>query len=313
MEQFKRQRHINNNPFVRFHHKSWQEKITYILFFIFFIVAAFMFLYPIFSAIQLSFSTVDGRLDKEIHCFWDFFNFDSGVQVESWSNVVNQFYVITDNGEQNLLVMLFNSIWFTFFKVSLSLISSTVLAYAVAKFNFPGKKLIFVLAVFVQTIPIFGSGAASYKLFDALNMINNPWLFWMAWCTGFDFTFIIMHGCFTGISNSYSESAKIDGANNFTVFFKIIIPMVAPVLLALFISNSVGVWNDFNTIQIYLRDYPTLAYGLYVFQKDGATYITNNIAVQNCATLISCVPIIIIYACSQKLILTNISVGGLKG
>lgn len=309
----KKVRHFRNNPFVRFHHKSWQEKVTYILFFCFFVLAALMFIFPLYSALQLSFSTPSGRIEKEIVSFWDFFKFGPETQTEAWANVVDRFYVVTDEGEQNLLNMLFNSLWFTFFKVSLSLIASTLLAYAVAKFNFPGKKLIFVVAIFVQTIPIFGSGAASYKLFDSLNMINNPLLFWMAWCTGFDFTFIIMHGCFTGISNSYSESAKIDGANNFVVLMKIIVPMVCPVLLALFISNSVSVWNDYGTIQVYLREYPTLAYGLFAFSNDTARYVENSVAVQNCATLISCVPIIIIYACSQKLILTNISVGGLKG
>lgn len=309
----KKEKYLRNNPFVRFHHKSWQEKTTYILFFIFFVAAAMIFIFPLYSTLQLSLSTANGRVEKEIHSFWDFFSFGPEVQTTAWANVVDRFYVVTDEGDQNLLSMLWNSIWFTFLKVSLSLIASTLLAYAVAKFEFPGKKLLFLIAIFVQTIPIFGSGASSYKLFDKLNMINNPLLFWMAWCTGFDFTFIIMHGCFTGISNSYSESAKIDGANNFTILLKVIVPMVAPVLLALFISNSVGVWNDYSTIQVYLRDYPTLAYGLYAFQTDTARYVENSLAVQNCATLISCVPIIIIYACSQKLILTNISVGGLKG
>ena len=195
----------------------------------------------------------------------------------------------------------------------LSLMASFILAYAVAKFNFPGKNLIYVIAVFVQTIPLFGTGSASYKLFDSLNMVNNPSLFWFAWVTGFDFTFIILHGTLTGISNSYSESAKIDGANNMTIFLKIIIPMVAPVLLALFISNSLTVWNDYSTIMVYLRDYPTLSYGLYVFQTGESVYARNAPAIQNAATIISALPIVLIYSFSQKLILTNISVGGLKG
>jgi ABC-type maltose transport system permease subunit len=74
-----------------------------------------------------------------------------------------------------------------------------------------------------------------------------------------------------------------------------------------------GVWNDYSTVMVYLRGYPTLAYGLYAFQNDTAHYVENSLAIQACATLISAVPIIIIYSVSQKLILTNISVGGLKG
>lgn len=274
---------------------------------------ALITLYPIYSGVLTSFTSIDGNVSKEIHSFWDFFVISGEPQFDSWKNVVNEFSVTTDVGDQNLLNMLFNSIWFTIAKVSLSLMASFILAYAVAKFNFPGKTLIYVIAVFVQTIPLFGTGSASYKLFDSLNMVNNPSLFWFAWVTGFDFTFIILHGTLTGISNSYSESAKIDGANNMTIFLKIIIPMVAPVLLALFISNSLTVWNDYSTIMVYLRDYPTLSYGLYVFQTGESVYARNAPAIQNAATIISALPIVLIYSFSQKLILTNISVGGLKG
>lgn len=274
---------------------------------------ALITLYPIYSGVLTSFTSIDGNVSKEIHSFWDFFVISGKPQFDSWKNVVNEFSVTTDVGDQNLLSMLFNSIWFTIAKVSLSLMASFILAYAVAKFNFPGKNLIYIIAVFVQTIPLFGTGSASYKLFDSLNMVNNPSLFWFAWVTGFDFTFIILHGTLTGISNSYSESAKIDGANNMTIFLKIIIPMVAPVLLALFISNSLTVWNDYSTIMVYLRDYPTLSYGLYVFQTGESVYARNAPAIQNAATIISALPIVLIYSFSQKLILTNISVGGLKG
>ena len=89
--------------------------------------------------------------------------------------------------------------------------------------------------------------------------------------------------------------------------------MVAPVLLALFISNSLSVWNDYSTIMVYLKDYPTLSYGLYVFQTGESIYAKNAPAIQNAATIVSALPIVLIYSFSQKLILTNISVGGLKG
>ena len=298
---------------VRFHHKTMSEKLTFIIYFFFFVFMALIYLYPIYSAFLISFTKISNIVSKEITSFWDFFRISGEPQFDSWKNVVTDFSVTTDVGDQNLLAMLFNSVWFTIAKVSLSLLASFILAYAVAKFNFPGKHLLYLIAVFVQTIPLFGTGSTSYKLFDALNMVNNPTLFWFAWVTGFDFTFIILHGALTGISNSYSESAKIDGANNMTIFLQIIVPMVAPVLLALFISNSLTVWNDYTTIMVYLKDYPTLAYGLYVFQTGESIYISNAPAIQNAATIISAVPIILIYSFSQKLILTNISVGGLKG
>lgn len=296
----------------RFFHKTTSEKLTYIIYFIFFTVMSLVFLFPIYSALLTSFQSIDAEPGLPRY-FWQFFVINGTPQTNTWQNIVDVFNITTSSGYyQNLLDMLFNSIWFTLAKTFLSLLASFLLAYAVAKFNFPGKNLIYLLAVFVQTIPIFGTGAASYKLFDSLNMINNPLLFWVAWVTGFDFSFIILHGALKGLSNSYSEAARIDGANNLTIFLKIIIPMMAPVLLALFIANSLGVWNDYATIQVYLHEYPTLSYGLYEFRV-GTAQEANQQAVLSAATLISAVPIIIIYSLSQKLILTNISVGGLKG
>lgn len=309
----KKKKHLykQKSPLKRFLSKSTSEKITYVAFFVFFIIMSIIYIYPIYNAVLTSFTAYSGQ---ETTSIWDFFWVRGRVQFESWQNIIDDFTITTESGDFNLAGQLFNSIWFTVLKTGLSLFASALLAYAVAKFNFPGKKLLFLIAVFVQTIPIFGSGPASYKLFDTFGMINNPFLFWVAWCTGFDFTFIILHGTFSGISNSYSESAKIDGANNLTILFKIVLPMVTPVLLALFISNSLGVWNDYSTIMVYLNEYPTLAYGLYSFQEGTmSTRVPYAQATIACATLISAVPIIIIYSLSQKLILTNISVGGLKG
>ncbi len=305
---------MKKRPLYNFKRKPTSEKVTLIIFFIFFLAMALVFLYPIYSSILLSFTGKNNIKRDEVNSIFDFFVISGDPQVETWSHIVEYFSIVTSNGsEANLLTMLWNSIWFTALKVLCSLAASTALAYAVAKFNFPGKKLIYVVAVFVQTIPLFGSGATSYRLFDALGMVNNPYLFWIAWCSGFDFTFIIMHGVFSSINDSYAESARIDGANNLTILFRIILPMVTPTLIALIVTNSLTVWNDYSTIMIYLKDYPTLGYGLYEFQNGAASYVSNPVAVRSAAMIVSMVPIALIYGCSQKLVLSNITVGGLKG
>ncbi|MCQ2742455.1 MAG: carbohydrate ABC transporter permease [Bacilli bacterium] len=303
------------NPIVRFHHKTVSEKITYSAYFVYYVFMALVFLFPVYSTILTSMTTMEYIITDQPHkSFFEFLVVNGPVQLESWKNIIDYFSITPPNGvTYNFLAMLGNSVWFTVAKVTLSLFASAILAYAAAKFNFPGKRLIYLVAVFVQTIPIFGSGTTSYKLFDSLNMLNNPTLFWVAWVTGFDFTFIIMHGAFSGISDSYSEAARIDGASNWKVLIKIIFPMVLPILLALWISNSVTVWNDYTTIMVYLNDFPTLGYGLYLFNNGYASYCPNAPAVAAAATILSMLPIVIIYAASQKLILTNISVGGLKG
>ena len=206
------------------------------------------------------------------------------------------------------LDMLFNSLWMFVVRILVNVMSSALLAYAIAKFRFPGKEFLYGLVIFANTIPIVGSGAATYKLFLSLNMVNNPFLIWMACAGGFDLAFIVLYGTFRGISSSYSEAAKIDGANNLTVLFRVVFPQAFPSIVAVAITQAVGVWNDYNTVMLYMRDFPNLAYGLYLYQTEEP-----DLPVYFAAICISILPVLIIYAANQNLVLQNVTTGGLKG
>lgn len=289
-----------------FKRKSASEKVTYILFFAFFFIMAVAFVYPLWSVLMNSFRTVVDYTSSTRSPF----ALPETWYVKSWKNVFTEFR------PQNYgyFEMLWNSLWMLVVKVSVNVLASTLLAYAVARYRFPGRNFLYATVIFAQTIPIIGSGAAGYKLFNALGFINNPALIWIAWASGFDFAFIVLYGTFKGISGTYSESARLDGANNWVVLFRIIMPQAMPCLVALAVTQAIGVWNDYSTSMIYMRKYPTLAYGLYIFgsTSEGA-YVQNATALYSAAIVISLLPVLILYACSQKLILTNMTTGGLKG
>ena len=168
------------------------------------------------------------------------------------------------------------------------------------------------LVIFANTIPIIGSGAAAYKLMYQLNFVDNPALIWIKWLSAFDFAFIVFYGNFKGISMTYSEAAKMDGASNLRVLFQIIFPQAFPCIAALAITSATTVWNNYSISMLYLRSYPNLSYGLYLFNT-ASNYVENSKPIYFAATCISCIPVILLYAASQKLILTNMTAGGLKG
>ncbi len=290
-----------NKSVQSFMRKRTDYKVTMILFFIFFLVMSFLFVYPL---------------------VWAFFNslksagefFENSFSLPKEWMFTNYVKVFTDFRYKDYYYfeMLFNSLWMLVLRVSVNVMSSAFLAYAVSRYRFPGKELIYVLVIFANTIPIVGSGAASYKLLSAFKMIDNPLLIWLAWAGGFDFAFIVFYGAFKGISMSYSESAKIDGAGNFRILFKIIFPQAFPCIIAIAITQAVGIWNDFYTVMIYMRAYPNLAYGLYVFSSE-SNWVENSKPIYLAAVTISVIPVIVLYASNQKLILTNVTAGGLKG
>ena len=278
------------------------EKVTAVIFFILFVVIALICIYPLFWAFNNSLKTFDEytRNSFKLTTTWSFSNY-----VEVFSGTFQLDTV-------DYFGMLINSLWIVVVRVLVNVASSAMLAYAIARFRFPGKELLYVIVIFVNTIPVIGSGPAAFKLMNALNMVENPATIWLSWASGFDFAFIVLYGYFKGVSPAYSEAAYIDGSGELRTFFSIILPQVIPCLVAIMVTQAIGVWNDYGTVMIYLRESPNLAYGLYVFNAD-SRFASNSKPVYFAAAVISSLPIIILYACSQNLILTNMTAGGLKG
>ena len=281
---------------------STSEIITAIIFLILFIIIAIVCIYPLFWAFNNSLKTFDEYSENNfiLTKSWDFYNY---------------FKVFNGTFQYNgvtYLGMLYNSLWILAVRVFVNIASSLMLAYAIARFEFPGRNFLYAVVIFANTIPIIGSGPATFKLLNSLNMVENPTTIWLSWAGGFDFAFIVLYGYFKGISSSYSESAYVEGAGELRVFFSIILPQVVPCVVAIMITQAIGVWNDYSTVMIYLRTRPNLAYGLYMFNTE-SIYISNSKPIYFAAAVISAVPVIILYACTQKLILTNMTAGGLKG
>ena len=111
---------------------------------------------------------------------------------------------------------------------------------------------------------------------------------------------------------SVNLAAEIDGAGESAILWKVIFPQILPAMLALMVTNFVARWNDYTTSQIYLNEYPTLAYGIFLFQKE-SMYLEAGKGVYFASLLLTAIPGIIMYACFQGLIINNLSVGGIKG
>lgn len=280
-------------------HSPWEDKITLVAFFIIFLAFACMYLLPFFWVI------VNSLRDSSDY-FDNVFALPTSFNLSNYIRAFDEFYV----GDYYFHDMLFNSLWILVLKVFVNVASSTMLAYAIARFRFPGKDLLYSIVLFVNVIPIVGNGPAAFKLLNGLNMVNNPWTIWLYWAGGFDFAFVVLYGYFKGISSTYSEAAMIDGASNLKILFKIILPLAFPCMVAVMINQAISVWNDYSTPMIYLREYPNLAYGLYLFNQSG--FLVDR-PIYFAAIVLSCLPVIVLYSCTQNILLTNLTAGGLKG
>ncbi len=287
--------------FVKFGKLPLSVKIVFTAFFLFFLIEALIQLYPFVWVINNSLRSSRQIADKPM-----------GITSEwLFSNYVDVFTVFKGPSNSPYFVMLWNSVWQTAVLLLVQTAASLLVAYNLAKFRFPGRSFLYWLMIFIQTIPIFGTGAAAYKLKYTLGMINNPATIWLSWANGFSYTTFILYGAFQSISRSYAEAAELDGASETQILLKVMLPQVLPAVLAMIVTNFVAQWNNYSLSQISLNKFPSLSYGLFAFEKMGQYGDTRGIYY---ATLVlTALPGVLLYSFSQGLIMNNVRLGGLKG
>ncbi len=209
----------------------------------------------------------------------------------------------------------------TFFKNSLiiaisvtigTVISSTLVAYGLARIPFIGRRLWFTTVILTLMLPMQVQIVPRYILFMKLGWINTfrP-LIVPTFLGGPFFIFMIMQ-FIRGIPKELDESAFIDGAGRFGIFYHIILPNLKPVITTAAIFSFYWTWNDFMGPLVYLNspEKYTVSVALRAFSDPSA--VTNWGAVFAMSTL-SLVPVLILFVFFQKYIVEGISTTGLRG
>ena len=231
---------------------------------------------------------------------------------EQWlfSNYIEAFTAIS-SGNINMLTMFFNSLWYTVGGTALAVFVSAMTAYVASKYEFPGKKAIYGVSVFVMMIPIVGAMPSQIRIYTALGIIDTPFII-LTFAAGVGFNFVVLYSFFQSLSWEYAEAAFIDGASDFRVFLQIMLPQTISVIMALCVVSSVNFWNDYMGPLLFLKSYPTLAAGLYLFKVQMASQGLN-MPVYMAGLLISMIPIVVLYIAFQNTLMDMSVGGGLKG
>ena len=272
-----------------------KERRVFIVVSVIFFVFAFKLVYPFFYALNNSFKTN-----------WDFieniWNFPANPTFE------NYIYAFT---EYDILTMFLNTMILTVGGTVISLVSSSVMAYVLSKYKFRGSSFIYTLAIIFMLIPNLGNVSATYKLLIDLKLIGNIFGVLILYAGPFGMNFLLLYTFFKGISWNYAEAAKIDGAGNFRVFFRIMLPQARAGLMTVGFMTAIGHWNDYFTPYMYLPDTQTLATGLQRLANSAT--LRGEYTQMFAAMIIVTLPIIIVFAFAQETIINNTIAGGLKG
>jgi multiple sugar transport system permease protein len=203
----------------------------------------------------------------------------------------------------------FNSIFVSLVSTIALIIVSCLAAYAFSKLKFKGRNVIFIIFISSLMVPKEVMIVPLFRIVQDLGMVNSlNGMIWPNVATAFGV--FMLKGFFDSIPDSLRESAKIDGASEFTVFYRIMLPMVKPGIGALFILNFVQVWNDYLWQLVVGQDEnsKTLMVGIATLMQD----LNPNFAYKMAGATVAAVPMLLIFIFFQKYFTSGISIGAVK-
>lgn len=206
-----------------------------------------------------------------------------------------------------------NTVIVTLFTMLGNLISCTMVAYGFARLRFPGRDTLFMLLLGTMMLPFAVTMVPVYIGFSELGWINSFLPLIVPQFFGNAFFIFLMRQFFLTIPYELVDAARIDGASEFQIFTRIMLPLAKPALIVVSIFSFQNAWNDFLGPLLYLKNenLHTLALGLYRFRgMPGQGSLYNEMMA---ATVLMVVPMLIVFAFFQKQFVQGVTLSGLKG
>ena len=274
------------------------------------VLMTLIMLYPFLHVISLSLS--DPKLITRGLVSW----YPQGINAEGYKLILgsSQLWV----GYKNTIIYAGLGTFFTLFFTSL-------MAYPLAIRDFVGRKFI---TIYLTITMFFGGGMIpTYLLIRNLKMINTIWVMVIPGCIS-AWNVIIFRSFFQGISGELRESAYLDGANDITILFRIILPLSKALLATFGLFSIVGHWNSWFSALIYLNEesmYPVQMVLRRILFISNASETSDLAAmriaqkqvhsknIQMAAIVVTITPILCIYPFIQKHFTKGVLMGSLKG
>ncbi len=276
------------------------------------VMLVFLMVLCVYPMIHVLFASVSELQKLSVHD--GLMLYPLGFSLESYKKVFEKSFIFTGY---------YNSILYVGIGTALSLFLTSLGAYGLSRKNVLLAKPIMIMVVF--TMFFSGGLIPTYLLVKDLGMVNHRIAVILPTAIS-TWNLIIMRTNFMGIPESLEESARLDGANDFFIFAKVIIPLSKPIIAVMLLFYGVGRWNDWFQAMIYLRDRDL--YPLQLFLRE--ILIQNQLeemrfdefdidslmlaeTIKYSIIVIATLPIIFMYPMLQKHFVKGIMIGALKG
>lgn len=193
-----------------------------------------------------------------------------------------------------------------------TLLSCSLTAYALARLNWPGRELSFVLVLATLMIPPQVTMIPSFVIYKYLGWYNTLAPLWVPNCLAVNaFAVFLLRQSMLGIPRALEDAARMDGCGYLRTYWHVALPLMRPTLAAIAIFTFMFVWNDFMTPLIYVNDqrlYP-LALGLFSFLAGRE----NQFALIMAGSAIMTLPVVLTFFFAQRQFIQGVTLTGVKG
>jgi len=202
-----------------------------------------------------------------------------------------------------------NSVFITCFNTIVILFTSTLVGYLFARFRFRGKDFLFAMLMFTMMVPAQVTMITTFIIIDDIGLYDSVWALIIPSFVNVFGIYLCKQYC-EEIPRELIESARIDGAGDFSIYWRIVIPQIRPAIGALAIFTFMEYWNDYLNPLIYLSstEKMTLPLALSYFSTQHSTDLSATMA----ASALIMIPAAVVFIIFQKQFIKGMSMTGMK-
>lgn len=210
----------------------------------------------------------------------------------------------------DMMTMFGNSIVYAGGCALVATLTPCIVAYLCARYDFGFGNIVYTVVLITIAVPIVGNLPSEIRMVDNLGLMDSVLGLFILKANFLGIYFLIFYAQFKEIPKDYTFAAEIDGASELGIMFEIIFPLAFGTISTVFLLNFIMFWNDYQIPMIYWHSHPVVAFGLFEFSNNSDVAKT---PVRLAGALITAIPILVVFAIFNKKIMSNMSVGGIKG
>lgn len=206
---------------------------------------------------------------------------------------------------------IFNSAWVTVVQVIVGVVIGSMCAYPLAKVRAPGSSVIMALIIAALAFPQPVLAIPNYLVVSSLHMVDTYWALIIP-ALGATFNVFVMTQFMAQIPTALLEAAKMDGASEWTIFWRLVIPMVRPAIATIAFLTFTTAWNESGPALIYVRSEAMRTLPLAIATLGSSTNLAT-IGLVQAAGLLQFIPSLVVFIISRTRMLETLAHTGIKG